>query len=72
MTVHDHYDAAVKAAIRLRLFERWPPTTDATREALERNARFFETQCTFEEADADGRTIEEVADDEIDAASDSQ
>lgn len=42
------------------------------RTALEGNARFFETECTFDEADADGRTIEEIADDEIDAAMDSQ
>lgn len=64
------YTAHVRAVIRKRLFERWPPRSEGERAILERNARFFETECTFDEADAEGRTVEEVADDEIDAASD--
>lgn len=66
-----HYNAQVKQAIRERLFARWPPSTDEEWEHLEANARFFES-CSYEESDADGRSLEEVADDEIDAASDSQ
>jgi len=62
------YDSKVKAEIRRLMFEKWPPRDAGERIQLERNVRFFETECSFDEADADGRTIEEVADDEIDAA----
>ncbi len=65
----DTYRARVLGAIRSQLFARWPPRTDAERTQLERNAQFF-TQFDYDEADADGRTLEEVADDEIDAAMD--
>ncbi len=65
------YDEQVKNTIRVRLFERWPPINDAEAQILLTNAKFFEG-CAFDEADADGRTVEEIADDEIDAAADSQ
>ena len=72
LTMSLNYSDKVKAAIHDRLYARWPPMNNAEQVQLERNWMFFVQQCDFDEADADGRTIEEVADDEIDAAHDSQ
>lgn len=65
------YQMRVVDAIVAKLFAHWPPRNRAELRQLERNITFF-ASCSYEEADADGRTVEEVADDEIDAANDSQ
>lgn len=62
------YHARVIAAIRDRLFARWPPKNDRQRAMLEQNVTFFDTQCTYDEHFAEQLDPEEFADDEIDAA----
>lgn len=66
-----NYSDKVKAAIHDRLFTRFPPRNKSEQVMLEKNAMFF-WQFTYDESEAEGRTIEEYADDEIDAAYDMQ
>ena len=67
---HDYeaYHAKVVEAVRRNLSARWPPTTDAEREHLERQVAFFDKECDYHDEHERGDEPDEVAEDNIESA----
>ena len=65
---YESYHKRVVDAVRKNLTARWPPTTDAEREHLDRQVAFFDLECDYHDAFARADDPEEVADENIDAA----
>lgn len=67
------YHQKVIAEIRKVLWTRWPPGNQKQQiKNLDLNLKFFNEQCTYDEAFADGRDPADVAEEEVEAAIDSQ
>lgn len=66
------YHAKVIAAIDSVQRRRWPPFDEADERKLARSLSFFDTECTFDVEFYEGRDTDDVAEEEVDAAVDSQ